>query len=140
MEQQNQRTVWIGMLLVGLGAGVMIARSLPAPRQSSDQVALESSQPENSPRNSRISPVSSEEGWQQNKLLTMPAPATPPPNLFVPEGTSRPLTTVDSETAAFREELQTLDPLFPEEALNELTKIRTQIERDEEIGSANSSE
>lgn len=144
MANGDTLTLWVGGTLFGLGCGLMIARSIPAVEHSAPAKAIMSKaatiEPAGHLSDPAIAPTPQSlerSGFYPRNLgqKIEPPRLLPPGNaLPVSEAQSQPVHPEYSSTTTpdFRKELEATSQDLPEEALDELTKIRDLIEGGED--------
>ena len=141
MPKQAEWILWLGTVLSSVGAGIIIARSLPTGSQLSAHVAQDSSIEEKPTVQARQVGSQIQVSGQTSGFVTDPLfenNSLPNSPRLLPPVDSRPLNELEVQTTdspenpqdEFREELQAIAPMFPEEAIDELMKIRDVIEAD----------
>lgn len=144
MANGDTLTLWVGGTLFGLGCGLMIARSIPATDQPTQSQAVMSKAASIEPTGHLSNPAEvpsprslERSGFQtQNLGQKIEPPRLLPPGNALPVPAAQPLPTQpeysSTSTPDFRKELEATSQDLPEEALDELTKIRDLIEGGEE--------
>ncbi len=145
-------TIWIAGLMIGSGSGLIIARSLPVSHHATSTISLDQpnvnleeksslypdflADPRQFPsQNSQVNKFApSEISSTKNKRLEQ---QTFEPRLL-PEGEASPVQTDEPPIAVkkptsseFQNDLKEIAPGFTEKALDDLAKIRSQIENEE---------
>ncbi len=140
MANGDKLTLWVGGTLFGLGCGLMIARSIPAVEQPTPPKAVMSKAASIEPAGHLSNPAEvpsqrslERSGFQtQNLGQKIEPPRLLPPGNAMPVSEARPQPAhpeySSTSTPDFRKELEATSQDLPEEALDELTKIRDLIE------------
>ena len=127
MANGDTLTLWVGGTLFGLGCGLMIARSIPAVEHSAPAKAIMSKAATIEPAGHLSDPAIAPTPQSLERSGFYPrnlGQKIEPPRLL-PPGNALPVPEV-------RKELEATSQDLPEEALDELTKIRDLIEGGDE--------